>query len=317
MSNVSQPAVQRLRSDAPRREVATTARRTRARRHRPLQRRPALAGPRATAADVDAAYVGAQAAARLGRRRPRGTVRRVPAGRRDHRPAAEELVDWLIREAGTTRMRALVELGIVRATTMAAVTHTSLGEVTVATDVPGQGEPGLHPAGRCGRASSAHGTSRCTSPTARSRPRSPSATPWCSSRPRTRPVTGGLLIAKILEEAGLPPGVLERRGRARLRGRRRDGRAPGAAGHLVHRLDPGRAGHHPEGRRQAAGPRTRRQRPVRRPGRRRPGARGRGRGVQQLLAPGPDLHGDQPRHRRRRGARRVRGAVRRRGGGAA
>ncbi|MFZ2013841.1 MAG: aldehyde dehydrogenase family protein, partial [Nocardioides sp.] len=50
----------------------------------------------------------------------------------------EELVGWLTREAGTTRMRALVELGIVKATTMAAVTHTAPEQVTVPTDVPGK-----------------------------------------------------------------------------------------------------------------------------------------------------------------------------------
>jgi hypothetical protein len=50
----------------------------------------------------------------------------------------EELVGWLTREAGTTRIRALVEICIVRATMMAAVAHTSLGETTVTSDVPGK-----------------------------------------------------------------------------------------------------------------------------------------------------------------------------------
>ena len=50
----------------------------------------------------------------------------------------EEVVGWLTREAGTTRMRALVEIGIVKATTLAAVTHTPTDQVTVATDVPGK-----------------------------------------------------------------------------------------------------------------------------------------------------------------------------------
>jgi aldehyde dehydrogenase (NAD+) len=119
----------------------------------------------------------------------------------------DELVDWLIREAGTTRMRALVELGIVKATTLAAVTHTNLEQVTVATDVPGkENRVYRRPAGVVGVISPwnfpMYLSYRSVAPAL-------AVGNGVVLKPaEDTPVTGGLLIAKVLEEAGLPPGVL-------------------------------------------------------------------------------------------------------------
>jgi aldehyde dehydrogenase (NAD+) len=119
----------------------------------------------------------------------------------------EELVDWLTREAGTTRMRALVEIGIVRATTLAGVTHTTLAEKTVATDVPGkENRIYTQPAGVVGVISPwnfpMYLSHRSVAPALAV------GNAVVLKPAEDTPITGGLLIAKIFEEAGLPGGVL-------------------------------------------------------------------------------------------------------------
>ena len=119
----------------------------------------------------------------------------------------DELVGWLTREAGTTRMRALVELGIIKAATLAAVTHTTLGQTTVATDAPGkENRIYTRPAGVVGVISPwnfpMYLSYRSVAPAL-------AAGNAVVLKPaEDTPLTGGLLIAKILEEAGLPAGVL-------------------------------------------------------------------------------------------------------------
>ncbi len=162
----------------------------------------------ATPADVDAAYRGAyEAQAAWADTSPaqRAAVFLRAAEIIDRRQ--EELVDWLIREAGTTRMRALVEVGIVKATTLAGVTHTSLGETTVATDVPGkENRVYTRPAGVVGVISPwnfpMYLSYRSVAPALAV------GNAVVLKPAEDTPVTGGLLIASILEEAGLPPGVL-------------------------------------------------------------------------------------------------------------
>jgi acyl-CoA reductase-like NAD-dependent aldehyde dehydrogenase len=167
-----------------------------------------LEGARATVADLDAAYAGALKAQREWARTPgadRAAVFLRAAEVIDAR--TEELVDWLTREAGTTRMRALVEIGIVRATTMAAVTHTHLGHELVASDVPGkENRVYTRPAGVVGVISPwnfpLHLSYRSVAPALAV------GNSVVLKPAEETPVTGGLLIAKLLEEAGLPPGVL-------------------------------------------------------------------------------------------------------------
>ena len=163
---------------------------------------------RATVADLDEAYVGAQDAQRDWARSSgaeRSAIFLRAAEIIDAR--TDELADWLTREAGTTRMRALVEIGIVRATTMAAVTHTHLGHEVVASDVPGkENRVYTRPAGVVGVISPwnfpLHLSYRSVAPAL-------AVGNAVVLKPAEQtPVTGGLLIAKVLEEAGLPPGVL-------------------------------------------------------------------------------------------------------------
>lgn len=162
----------------------------------------------ATPADVDAAYRGAQAAQPGWADTPaaeRAAVFLRAADIIDRRGG--ELVDWLIGEAGTTRVRALVEIGIVKAVTLAGVTHTSLEQRTVATDVPGkENRVYTRPAGVVGVISPwnfpMYLSHRSVAPALAV------GNAVVLKPAEDTPVTGGLLIAKIFEEAGLPPGVL-------------------------------------------------------------------------------------------------------------
>ena len=114
------------------------------------------------------------------------------------------------------------------------------------------------------------------------------------------PVSGGVLIGEIFQEAGLPARRAEhpdaRQGR-RGRGGRRADREPGGAPYQLHRLDGGRddrcgeGGALPEARRAGAGRQGPAADPARR-GRRLRGGRG---GLGLLPAPGPDLHVDGAR----------------------
>ena len=82
---------------------------------------------------------------------------------------------------------------------------------------------------------SSRGISRCSWPRGNSRPRSPAATPWCSSPRRRRSITA-LHLAQILQEAELPDGVVNivtGAGETGARARRASGRGQDR----VHRLD--------------------------------------------------------------------------------
>ena len=163
---------------------------------------------RADVSDVDRAYRAAAAAQpRWAATSPadRSAVFLRAADIIDQR--TEELVGWLTREAGTTRTRALVELGIVKATTLAAVTHTAPEQVTVPTDVPGkENRVYRRPAGVVGVISPwnfpMYLSHRSVAPALAV------GNAVVLKPAEDTPVTGGLLIAKILQEAGLPPGVL-------------------------------------------------------------------------------------------------------------
>ncbi|WP_436535349.1 aldehyde dehydrogenase family protein [Actinoplanes sp. HUAS TT8] len=164
--------------------------------------------PQATVEDVDAAFIGARDAQpgwAATSAAERSAIFLRAAEIIDRRQ--EELVDWLTREAGTTRIRALVEIGIVRATTMAAVTHTTLGHETVPSDVPGkENRVYRRPVGVVAVISPwnfpMHLSYRSVAPAL-------AVGNTVVLKPaEDTPVTGGLLIAKILEEAGLPAGVL-------------------------------------------------------------------------------------------------------------
>ena len=120
----------------------------------------------------------------------------------------EEIVDWLIRESGSTRIKANIEWQYAHAVTLEAATFPSrIQGPIVPCDVAGkESRVYRQPVGVVGMISPwnfpFHLTSRSIAP-AMALGNTVAIKPASDT-----PVTGGLLLAKIYEEAGLPPGVL-------------------------------------------------------------------------------------------------------------
>ena len=244
-----------------------------------------------------------------------GVIRRAASIMEDRR---DEIIDWLIRESGSTRIKADVEWQYARAVTLEAATFPSR---------VGGADPArpTSPARRAASTGSRSGVVGMISPwnfpfhlSSRSVAPAIALGNAVVIKPASdTPVTGGLLLAKIYEEAGLPPGVLNV-----VIG---PGSAIGDAFvlHPVPRVisftgstEVGRhiaelAAQRPDA--QEGGSRAGRQQPDRDPRRRRPRPRRQRGRLRQVPAPGPDLHGDQPPDRRREGPRRVRRALHRPG----
>ena len=165
--------------------------------------------PLADERDVNAAYrAAASAQSRWSRTRPAeraallGRAATIMVDRR------EEIVNWLIHESGSTRIKANIEWEFTRAMTLEAATFPSRAEgQIVPNDIPGkESRVYQQPVGVVGMISPwnfpLHLSNRSVAPalalgnTAVIKPASDT------------PVTGGLLLAKIYEEAGLPPGAL-------------------------------------------------------------------------------------------------------------
>ena len=120
----------------------------------------------------------------------------------------DEIIDWLVKESGSTRIKAMVEFGSARAITVEAATFPSRlkGEIR-ASNIPGKENfvyresigviavispwnfP-LHLTQRSIAPAIALGNAVVLKPAS------------------DTPITGGLLLAKIFEEAGLPKGLL-------------------------------------------------------------------------------------------------------------
>jgi aldehyde dehydrogenase (NAD+) len=120
---------------------------------------------------------------------------------------AGEIGDWLLREAGCVRPRIEMELTICRAVTSLAASHAFLPMRTVPSDTPGkENRVYRQPAGVVGVISPWNFplflSNRSVAPAL-------AVGDAVVLKPAgDTPVTGGLLLAKIYEEAGLPPGVL-------------------------------------------------------------------------------------------------------------
>ena len=225
-----------------------------------------------------------------------------------------EFESWLVREGGAVPGKAAFEVGLV------------LGELWEAAALPTQpwghllatAEPGR----RVRRPAAAARRGRCHQPVELpADPLGPRGGAGAGAGQRGHPeagcadgVSGGVLIARLFEEAGLPGGLLhvlpgdaEAGAALALEPERRDD--------LVHRLDgrrpAGRRGRgpYPQARRAGAG----RQQRAHRARRRRRRRRQFGRGVERVPAPGPDLHDRGPAHRARGRGRGVPGAARRAG----
>lgn len=163
----------------------------------------------ATRADLDSAYVAAanmqyEWARTLPSERAAVFYRAVEIIDARH----SEIVDWLIAESGSTRLKAEMEWSSVRAATLAAAAmpYRIAGSI-LPVDVPGkESRVYRRPLGVVGVISPwnwpLHLSNRSVAP-ALALGNSVVLKPA-----EDTPITGGLLLASIYEEAGLPPGVL-------------------------------------------------------------------------------------------------------------
>ncbi|CAM4238158.1 aldehyde dehydrogenase family protein [Vreelandella rituensis] len=120
----------------------------------------------------------------------------------------EEIINWLIRESGSTRLKANIEWGAARGITQEAASMPGrVHGMTLPSDVPGkENRVYREPLGVVGVISPwnfpLHLSQRSIAP-ALALGNAVVVKPASDT-----PVTGGLLLAKIFEEAGLPKGVL-------------------------------------------------------------------------------------------------------------
>src|SRR5690606_12993242 len=120
----------------------------------------------------------------------------------------DEIINWIIRESGSTRIKAQIEWGAARAITQrpASLPSRVHGRI-LASDVPGkESRVYREPLGVIGIISPwnfpLHLTARSLAPAL-------ALGNACVIKPASdTPVTGGLLLARIFEEAGLPKGAL-------------------------------------------------------------------------------------------------------------
>lgn len=160
-------------------------------------------------ADLDEAYAAAERAqAEWSAAVPaeRAAVLRKAAGIMEARK--DEIVGWLVREAGSTRVKAELEWVAAHAVTLeaASIPHRIAGRILPA-DIPGkEGRAYRRPVGVVAIVSPWNWPLQLT---ARSLMPALACGNACVVKPASdTPVTGGLLLARILEEAGLPPGLL-------------------------------------------------------------------------------------------------------------
>ena len=165
--------------------------------------------PLADESDVDEAYRAAAAAQREWadwRPAERSAVLRRAAAVMEAR--REEIVDWLVRESGSTRIKADIEWGFTHAMTLEAASFPSRQEGQILpTDVADkESRVYRQPVGVVGMISPwnfpLHLSNRSIAP-ALALGNAAVIKPASDT-----PVTGGLLLARIYEEAGLPPGAL-------------------------------------------------------------------------------------------------------------
>ncbi len=165
--------------------------------------------PQASRDDLDQAYAAAAEAQRTwGAMLPaeRSEVLRRAAGVMEARRG--EIVDWLIRESGSTRLKAALEWDAVHAVMLeaSALAHLVEGRIMPA-DAPGK-ESRVYrkPVGVVGVISPWNWPLQLSN---RSVAPALAVGNAVVLKPASdTPITGGLLLARLYEEAGLPPGVL-------------------------------------------------------------------------------------------------------------
>lgn len=177
--------------------------------HDPYSGETLLEIPSGNRDDIEAAYAGAAKAQRGWAAEPpgkRAAVMRTAAGVIEARRG--EIVSWLIRESGSTRIKAELECEFVRGVMLEAASLPYLvqGRI-IPDDIPGK-ESRVYrkPVGVVGVISPWNWPLQLSN---RSVAPALAVGNAVVLKPASgTPVTGGLLLAKIFEEAGLPPGVL-------------------------------------------------------------------------------------------------------------
>lgn len=165
--------------------------------------------PHANERDVDAAHAAAVKAQRAWAQQlpsERSEVMRRTARVMETRH--DEIVDWLINEAGSTRIKAELEWAAVRAVMLEAsfVPYRVEGRI-LPSDVPGKEcRVVAQPVGVVGVISPWNWPLQLSNRSVA--PALALGNAVVLKPASDTPVTGGLLLAKIFEEAGLPPGVL-------------------------------------------------------------------------------------------------------------
>jgi aldehyde dehydrogenase (NAD+) len=204
-----------------------------------------------------------------------------------------EIVEWLVRESGSTRIKANIEWEIAHAVTLEAATFPSRVEGPILpTDIPGkESRVYRQPVGMISPWNfPMHLSSRSVAPAL-------AVGNAVVIKPASNtPVTGGLLLAKIYEEAGLPTGVLNVViGAGSVIG---DAFVRHPVPRVISFTGSTEVGRH-IAELAAQSPILKRvvlelegELSVRHPRRRRPGPRGQRRRLRQISAPGADLHGD-------------------------
>lgn len=165
--------------------------------------------PLADVSDLDRAFAAASQAQRAWAALPpgrRAEVMIAAAGILDAR--RQEIVDWLVRETGGTLAKAELEWGLVRAGLWeaASLPHHVTGTI-LPSDVPGkENRVYRQPAGVIAVISPWNFPLQLSN---RSVAPALAVGNAVVLKPASdTPVTGGLLLAKVFEEAGLPPGLL-------------------------------------------------------------------------------------------------------------
>ncbi|WP_372965004.1 aldehyde dehydrogenase family protein [Marinobacter sp.] len=163
----------------------------------------------ATSADLDATYRKAAQAQEAWANTPpaeRSALMHRVVSIFDQRK--DEIIDWLIRESGSTRLKANIEWGSARAITLEAASMPARAHgATMSSDIPGKENLVYRkPLGVVGVISPwnfpLHLSQRSVAPAI-------ALGNAVVIKPASdTPVTGGLLLGRIFEEAGLPAGVL-------------------------------------------------------------------------------------------------------------
>jgi Aldehyde dehydrogenase family len=118
-----------------------------------------------------------------------------------------EIVDWLVRESGSTRLKAELEWQFVHAVTLEAASfpHRMEGRILPLDEAGKESRAYRQPLGVIGVISLAHGTSQCTCPTVRSAPHWRWEMRLLSSRRKIHPSQAASSLRRSMKRPDCPP----------------------------------------------------------------------------------------------------------------